>query len=312
VPEVAFVLAEGSRMRELAEVVGHELALQDVAWTVHSGEFPPAALQRVHVLVDPVGFVAAHGQAALPVEGVLRRSIFICARLEPRPSAATVSLLRRAGAVFTLDPRDAVELAHAGVQARQLRPGYSEALDRGRRDEAREIEVGFLGPLNHRQSECARLTMEVLGDRHCVVIGAGGAGGRDLQERLEALARCRVAIALRRDDADPRLEAERVVEAIHAGAAVVCEHGVGVSPLVAGEHLLAGSAPALGFLARVLLREPARREALRDAARARLRDWLPLALHVAVLRAAVVELVGEPWPAGMDPISAVRADGRAG
>ena len=42
------------------------------------------------------------------------------------------------------------------------------------------------------------------------------------------------------------------------------------------------------------MRDPERLAALRTAAYERLSTWLPFALPVAVLRAAIVELVGEP------------------
>ena len=56
------------------------------------------------------------------------------------------------------------------------------------------------------------------------------------------------------------------------------------------------SADSLPFVAESLLRDPERLAALRTAAYERLSGWIPFALPVAVLRAAIVELVGEPVP----------------
>ena len=87
-----------------------------------------------------------------------------------------------------------------------------------------------------------------------------------------------------------------MLDAIHAGAVVVTEHSSGIAPLVAGEHLLVASADSLPFVAESLVRDPERLAALRTAAYERLSSWIPFALPVAVLRAAIVELVGEPVP----------------
>jgi hypothetical protein len=67
-----------------------------------------------------------------------------------------------------------------------------------------------------------------------------------------------------------------------------------VVPLVPGEQLVLASAQALPHVARALLRDPARLSEIRTAAHTRLRDWIPYALWASILRAAVVELIGEP------------------
>ena len=110
------------------------------------------------------------------------------------------------------------------------------------------------------------------------------------------LAQTKVVVNLHSGD-ETRLEWRRVMDAIHGGAAVVTEHSSGIAPLVAGEHLLVASADSLPFVAESLVRDPARLAAMRTAAYERLSTWVPFALPVAVLRAAIVELVGEPIPA---------------
>ena len=88
------------------------------------------------------------------------------------------------------------------------------------------------------------------------------------------------------------------LDAIHAGAVFVSEHASGVSPLVRGEHLLTASADALPYVVEGLLADESRLARIRTQAYERLSAWIPYALSVAVLRAAIVELVGEPVPAG--------------
>ena len=102
-------------------------------------------------------------------------------------------------------------------------------------------------------------------------------------------------ISLHSDD-DSRLDWQRALDAIHAGAVVVTEHSSGIAPLVPGEHLLVASAD----VASLRRRGPAARRAAPGStplqAYERLSTWIPYALPVSVLRAAIVELVGEPVP----------------
>ena len=77
---------------------------------------------------------------------------------------------------------------------------------------------------------------------------------------------------------------------------VITEHADGLVPLVAGEHLFVSSADALPYVVEAVLRDERRLADVRAGAYERLSGWLPYALWVSVLRAAIVELVGEPVP----------------
>ena len=98
---------------------------------------------------------------------------------------------------------------------------------------------------------------------------------------------------------DSRFDWRGALDAIHAGAVVVTEPSSGIAPLVPGEHLLVASADALAYVVEDLLRDDGRLARLRSQAYDRLKAWVPYALPVSVLRAAVVELVGEPMPSGV-------------
>jgi hypothetical protein len=77
---------------------------------------------------------------------------------------------------------------------------------------------------------------------------------------------------------------------------VVTEHSSGIAPLNPGQHLLVAGADALPYVVEDLLGDGQRVARLRSQAYERLTNWIPYALSVAVLRAAIVELVGEPVP----------------
>src|SRR6185312_4196637 len=154
-PDVAFVLSprQDGSLRELAEVLGHELGLQAVTSSLHLEGFPQARPDRVYVLLDPGGYVAAEGEAALPDDAIMRRTVALWA--EPPPSDAgdpRLEILRRAGSVFAIDQRAVVALSRLGIRARLVRPGYSRLHDHFDAQRERPIDVLFLGASSPRQS----------------------------------------------------------------------------------------------------------------------------------------------------------------
>jgi hypothetical protein len=318
-PEAAFVLSprQDASLRELAEILGHELGMQAVTSSLHLGGFPEPRPDRVYVLVDPGGYVAAEGESALPDDAIMARTIMLCAESPPADSRdPRLDVLHRAGSVFAIDQRAAVALSRLGIRARLVRPGYTPVHDRFDPDRDRPLDVVFLGAhslrrtryLNHAARVLARLNCRVhiaAGERAAIETASSTADGR-----RSLLAQAKVVINLHRGE-DTRLEWRSVLDAIHAGAVVVTEHSSGLAPLVAGEHVLVASAESLPFVAENLLRDPERLAALRTAAYERLSKWVPFALPVAVLRAAIVELVGEPVPRGAS-LGAARSGGPPG
>jgi hypothetical protein len=133
-------------------------------------------------------------------------------------------------------------------------------------------------------------------------------GSAPAESRWPLLAQTKVLINLHRDDDDSRFEWCRALDAVHAGAVVVTEHSSGIAPLVPGEHLLVSSPDSLPYVVDALLRDDRRLATLRAQAYERLSRWIPFALPVSVLRAAVVELVGEPL-AGLSSVGAVSRTG---
>ena len=282
-------------LRELADTLRYELELQAIPSAVHAGSMPEEREGQVAIVLDPAEFVAAEGDRQLG-EDVARRAVFICATVAGLDEH--VELLRRGGAVFALDQRAVLSLQRHGIRARLLRPGYSASRDRFDPDAARSIDVAFMGLPVSRQAVYLERAADVLSRYDCAL---GGPGSDDdgpnrstpSVDRWAVLTDSRVVINIHSDERT-RLEWPLVLDAIHAGAVVVSEHSSGIAPLVAGEHLLVGAPDSLPFLADVLLRDPERIAAIRARAYERLREWIPFALWVSVLRAAIVELVGEP------------------
>jgi hypothetical protein len=320
-PEVAFVMSprQPHRLRDLAATLGNELELQGVPSSVHIGEFPEPRPSLVYVLLDPQAYVAEEGREALPPDGILRRTIFVCTEPPPAPYDEHVALLRRAGSVFVLD-RPSIAATHRhGIPARLITPGYSRSLDRFDPIAPRPIDVLFLGTHSLRRTKYLGRAARVLSRYNCCLkvsehtFDASESNGAPAEARRSLLAQAKVLISIRYAE-QPRFDWAGALDAIHAGAVVVTEPSVGMAPLVAGEHLAVGSADALPYVVEALLGDEQRLARLRSGAYERLKAWIPYALSVAVLRAAIVELVGEPLPSGavvgrrrLEPAAADRA-----
>ncbi len=293
--------AQPQSLRELVQTLRYELELQAVPSSVHAGPFPSGRDGQVPILVDPAGYAALEGQAALPSERQLRRTIVLWTQLPPSEEDADVlKLLRRAGAVVAIDQRTMIGLRRLGITARLVRPGYSRALDHFDASAGRPIDILFAGSRTPRRTCYLAAAAPVLARYnshvHWVTPGDGdGSGTSSGDEWWSLLTQSKVMINLHRGD-ERQLEWRRALDAIHAGAVLVSEHSTGLTPLTPGEHLLVARAEALPYVAEVLLRDPQRLSATRSAAYERVSTWVPFALSVSVLRALIVELVGEPLP----------------
>lgn len=301
-PEVAFVMPPGldHPLREFVRSIEYELGRQGVITSERIGSFPVPRPRLVYVLVAPRAYVAELGPAALPGDALLNKTIVLSA--EP-PEAVGESdeldVLSRAGAVFTVHPRSAVALQRQGIRALALRPGYAPSRDRFDPGAERPIDVMFLGTPSPRRTRYLERAARILARHNCRlqpvpdVPRAGETASPEAEGQGSLLAETKVLISLHCDDS-PTFDWMGAVEAMQAGAVVVSEPAGGMAPFVAGEHLLVAAPDALPYIVKSLLGDPARLARLRSQAYERLRDWVPLALPVGVLRAAIVELVGRP------------------
>jgi hypothetical protein len=304
-PEVDLILSPGQDypLRELAETVRYELELQDVPSAVTLGGFPVPVDGRVPILIDPLGYLSAQGQLALPADPILRRTIFLCPGRQAAPTAPYLELLRRAGSVFVTDQRSVVALHRNGIPARLMRPGYSKLRDRFDPDATRSVDVMFLGRESLRRTRYLNHAAKVLSRRNCLLqlspdeVTSGPTGSFLADGRWPLLAATKVLMLLHHDD-DPEFEWQAALDAVHAGAVVVTEQSAGISPLVPGRHLVVAAPESLPYVIDGLLSDEERLAELRIAAHERLSQWIPFALSVSILRAAVVELVGEPIAPG--------------
>lgn len=280
-------------LRELADTLCYELEQQGVPSSVHLDGFPAPREGLVYGIVGPRTFVEVEGIAALPDDAVLARTVFVCTESPDRVAEpAHVALLERAGVVFNVEVRSVLELHRAGLPARTLKPGYSRQCDHYDDAGERPIDILVLGADSRRRRLWAEQFEPVLARyRSRIELGAPLA----TDAKWDLLAQTKVLVNLHRQE-QPYLEWLRVLDAIHAGAVVVTEHSSGLAPLAPGEHLMVGAPAALPHIAAELLHDEQRLSRIRMQAYERIRDWLPFALSIGVLRAALVELVGVPLP----------------
>jgi hypothetical protein len=303
-PQAAFVIADGSSypLREFITAVQHELELQGVPCRTYSS-FPPPHQGQVYVLVSPREFVAFRGQSALPEQSVLDRTICLTAeRPEQLSGPEDIAVAARAGAVFDISQRTVARFHQLGVAARLLRPGYSQPLDHFSKDAPRPIDVMFLGTDSpHRRAQLSAMA-PVLSRRGCVLrisgdpVPPGETSSFLAASRWPLLARTKVLVNLHRGAPGP-MAWLRMVDALHSGAVLLSEPATQTLPFVAGEHFVVARPAAMAHVLDGLLDDEVRLAAVREAAFERLSQWLPLAAPVSVLRAALVELVGQPLPA---------------
>ena len=313
--DVEFIVAPAQTYaaRELAETLLAELTLQGMPGEVSLGEFPGVEargpLPPVYVIVDPARFLTA-AAGGLPERALLRRTIVVWT--EGPPAARDdmlVDQLRWAGAVFATDQRSVASLHRAGVRARLLRAGYSARLDHFDSAAPRTVDVAFIGVQTpRRDSHLLRLAAALADSRLRFDVAPAPPRADEPEAALAAprwnvLAATEILLGIHAGE-DRGFPWASMLDGIHAGAVVVCEPSSAIAPLVPGEHLFVASAEAMPHVVRALLRDPDRLRATRQAAYERLRDWIPYALWASVLRAAVVELIGEPLIAREQPLFA--------
>jgi len=315
---------QGWFFREFVATLRYELDRQDMPSQVPMDRFLDPVPGRVYVLVSPREYVGLEGDHALPDDEILKRTIFLSADgPEVVADDDHLELLRRAGAVFDINPRTVAALRRLGVAARHLRPGYSQLRDHFGQGVERPLDVMFFGSHSLRRTERLGRCARVLARHNCHLQVAEDASLSTAdspsflaEAKWLLLKQTRVLLNLHRGEG-PDLEWPRVLDAIHCGAVVVSEPSIGISPLVAGEHLLVATPESLPFVLESALSDETRLERIRTQAYERVRSWLPFALPVSVFRAAVVELVGRPASSGASlgtrvPASVPSPDGNHG
>lgn len=324
-PHAAFVMSPGQdwSLRELAETVRYELELQGVPSSLHLDGFPAPRPGLVYVLVGPRQVLELEGDDSVPPPPVLKRTVTISD--EPPDTAAEGSrayleLLRRAGAVFDTHVRSVLALHRAGIAARTLRPGYSKLRDRFEPEVERPIAVTFYGTASARRLRLLSQSASVLARHNCLIQLADGSSPNPVgspsylaESKWDLLSRSQVLVNLHAGDR-PHLEFPRMLEAIHCGAVFVTEDAAGFTPFEPGEHLLVASPDALPYVVEEVLRDTELQQRIREQAYERLKSWLPFALSIGVLRAALVEVVGNPITDGTSMgrryTASVGSDGR--
>lgn len=307
-PEVAFVMSPRQNwfFRELVGAIRSELTAQGIASTVQE-DFSEPSPNRIYVLAPPHEYVALEGEAALPAPELLARTVFLCAE---QPGTVhfdhNIELARQAGAVFDINARS-VELFHAaGIPARRLGLGHTQAWDHFDEDAERDIDVLFLGAYSPRRLQALSRYGRTLSRWNCHLQisdnsapNVGQSTSFLAEGKWDLLSRSKILINIHQGE-QPYFEWLRAVDAVHCGAVFVTEHSTDFEPLVPGRHMFVGGPDSLGNIADYLLRDPDRLDEVRRAAHRFLAESVPFSASVSEFLGAARDLLARPIPAGVD------------
>ncbi len=299
-----FISAPGGSayMHELLSVVAHEVSqlgsLSRIdAITVSEGPFPKGTEDDVYVVVPHEYFVVLP-EDLLPGPAQLARTIGFCVEHPGNATfQTTVRFARQLAACVDINDDSTAELNALGVPVERFVLGYSERWDHwGGGETERPHDVVYLGTSDDRRSRLLAIDVEVLSDadvlfampphepmtkpRADFFMGAA---------KLELLAASKVLLNLHRGDSRS-FEWVRALEAMCNGCVVVSEHSSDIAPLRPRNHLLLGRPRTLLHLARSVLADPSRLEAIRTDCYELLRTELTMrssALALAQLAVAV-------------------------
>ena len=305
-PELAFVIADGGNwfFDELVIAIREELDRQRIRSVVSAGEFPKPRSDRVNVLVAPHEYSLIHGDAAMPVDEVLARTIVLSTE---QPGSIFfdlgVAASRLAGITFDLNAWGVDRLRAAGIDARLFQLGYTPSWDRFDEVRERDIDILFLAGSSRRRLSHLASYGGILSRWNCHIrISDSSAPNSErsssflTEGKWELLARAKLLLNIHADER-PYFEWLRASQAMCAGAVVVSEHSSSLAPLEPGTHLCVARPESLGLVADALLRDPGRRERIRHSAYRLLQGSHPLARSVAELVGAARTLVTRPLPA---------------
>jgi hypothetical protein len=301
-PEVTFVLAPGQNafFVELATAMRHELRSLGVPSSLARGDFPEPRPDRVYVLVPPHEYAELRG-GELP-RHLLGRTIFICAEQPESPwFGSNLPLTSLGAAVFDVNLASVRRLRELGIRADHLPLGYTPLWDRFDAGSERDLDFLFYASATRRRERILAAwagslwrhrAQLVISDNLQPNIGTSESflAGED---KWRLLTRARVVLNLHRSE-EPYFEWQRVLEAIHCGAAVVTEPSTDYHPLIPGEHFLSGNARTLHLIAEELLEDEERRARIASSAYELIREQLPLAASAERLAAEVERVASSP------------------
>ncbi|MDQ3742309.1 MAG: glycosyltransferase, partial [Actinomycetota bacterium] len=288
-PEIAFALARGQNhfFVEIVEALRGELEDLGVPTSVTVGRLPPAAPDRVPVLVPPHEFFALTPTEHHPAPPELQRAIFLCAE---QPGTwffdEDVRLTHLHGAALA-DVSDVGVRAfrEEGLHAEHVPLGFSRhwACAPEDLDAERDVDVLHLGIWSARRAEILARCAPALSRRRARLMLSDPDGpNADATANFLAgdgkwalLRRTRTLLNLHVGDRR-YFEWQRVVQAVSNGAAVISEHSDGVLPLEPGVHFLSARPEALPIALDALLDDEDRRRRMAHDAYALLRDEVPM------------------------------------
>ena len=310
-PLVCFVSASGQNVffDELLGAMRTELDATGVATSEAVDHFPAIEPGLVYVVV-PHEFFSLTFERAHPSEAQLARTIAIETE-QPGTHwfehAASVAAM--CAVTIDINRLGVAALRKKGVDARYLRFGYVPSWDVWAGDEhaERPVDVTFMGGATPRRQIALGRCAEVLSRRPTALhlfenLAPHTAGGSPHflagERKWRELARSKIIVNVHRDELG-YFEWQRVIGAASNGCVVLTEHSIGQQPFVPGVHYVSTSYDSLPSVLEALLADEARLARIRTDAYRLLRDELPLAGSIGVLRQAAEDVLAHATPASV-------------
>ena len=298
--ELAFVLAPRQNLffSDLVTELRAEVAAQNVAASIHVGNFPAPRPDLVYVMVPPHEYFTILNGRHGPLPEVLKqRTIFICGE-QPGTTffESNVELAPRGGRVFDINRYAVREFGRHGIEAQHLQLGWTSGWDHLNEGE-RDIDILFMGATSDRRNRALASYAQTFSRRRVEIVlsdnsrpnWAPSESFRDHDRKWDLLRRAKVILNIHQD-VTPYFEWLRIIQAISCGAVVVSEYSVDFEPLIAGEHLLMGDLGSLHLLSERVLDDPRRLWEIRSAAYNKVHDDVRLANAATRLIAGAREL----------------------
>ena len=238
----------------------------------------------------------------LPGDDVRKRTIGFCVE-HPGTDTFTTTLLetRRLGACVDINDDSTAQLAASGVPVERFQLGYSSHWDVWRgADSDRPVDVLYLGTADDRRSRFLSVDPETLADyevfmampphepmirpRPDFFMGA---------EKFRLLSESKILLNLHRSESIS-FEWVRALEAMSNGCVMVSEHSSDHPPFVPGRHFISGSPHNLVHLARAMLTDPQRLQAMRNETYEFLRNELTMRPAAKMLAQLAIEVADRP------------------
>jgi len=257
----------------------------------------------INLVVAPHEFFVLSDEPTAALKRAAAASVAICTEQPNTPwFHLSLDACQRGLLTFDINEHGTTALREFGVDARRLPfgavPSMTATVDESARWEDRDLDMLFMGSLDPKRGSVLAGLASSLWHRHSELrlfpfdkpVLPGTPGVVFGEEKYRLLRRAKVLVNVHRDrsthlppgsEPPAYFEWVRMVETMANGCVVLTEPSEGFAPLVPGEHFLSVERDDMADALVALLDDPARLEALSNAARRAVTTELSLSASLA-------------------------------